>query len=49
MKHGSPIFEMSDVCIDQKASLSPMSYTCLGNGLNQDQLGDFSMAAAEMK
>ena len=48
MTHRSPIFEISDVYIDQKAALSPMSCTRLGNGLNQDKLDDFSIAAAEV-
>ena len=48
MTHRSPIFEISDVYIDQEAALSPMSCTYLGNGLNQDKLDDFSIAAAEV-
>ena len=48
MTHRSPIFEISDVFIDQRAALSPMSCTRLGNGLNQDKLDDFSIAAAEV-
>jgi hypothetical protein len=36
MTHRSPIFEISDVYIDQEAALSPMGCTYLGNGLNQD-------------
>ncbi len=48
MTHRSPIFEISDVYIDQEAALSPMGCTYLGNGLNQDKLDDFSIAAAEV-
>jgi len=47
MTHRSPIFEISDVYIDQAAELSPMDCTYLGNGLNQDKLDDFSLASAE--
>ena len=47
MTHRSPIFEISDLYIDQAAELSPMDCTYLGNGLNQDKLDDFSMASAE--
>jgi hypothetical protein len=49
MTHRSPIFEISDVYIDQEAALSPMGCTYLGNGLNQDKLDDFSIAAAEIE
>ena len=49
MTHRSPIFEISDVYIDQEAALSPMGCTYLGNGLNQDKLDDFSIAAAEVR
>ena len=48
MTHRSPIFEISDVYIDQEAALSPMGCTYLGNGLNQDKLDDFSIAASEV-
>ena len=48
MTHRSPIFEISDVYIDQQAALSPMDCTYLGNGLNQDKLDDFSIAASEV-
>ena len=48
MTHRSPIFEIGDVFIDQRAALSPMSCTRLGNGLNQDKLDDYSIAAAEV-
>ena len=47
MTHRSPIFEISDVFIDQAAALSPMECTYLGNGLNQDKLDDFSIDSAE--
>jgi uncharacterized protein (DUF885 family) len=48
MTHRSPIFEIGDVFIDQQAALSPMDCTYLGNGLNQDKLDDFSIAASEV-
>ena len=48
MTQRSPIFEISDVFIDQEAALSPMGCTYLGNGLNQDKLDDFSIEAAEI-
>lgn len=48
MTHRSPIFEISDVFIDQSAALSPMECTYLGNGLNQDKLDDFSIQGAEL-
>jgi uncharacterized protein (DUF885 family) len=47
MTYRSEIFEISDVFIDEAASLSPMDCTYLGNGLNQDKLDDFSIAGAE--
>lgn len=48
MTHRSPIFEISDLYIDQSAALSPMDCTYLGNGLNQDKLDDFSIQGAEL-
>ena len=47
MTHRSPIFEISDVYIDQSAALSPMSCTYLGNGIDQDKLDNFSLESAE--
>lgn len=48
MTHRSPIFEISDLYIDQSAALSPMDCTYLGKGLNQDKLDDFSIQGAEL-